>query len=141
MATDIYCPVEVYPGRATNRTNLWVHFMHLHVKNTIVVLNKVPVPHPCCNQCYLFIPRGAMVAGYLGTAIYKRGLKQNIRHHHPGSGGGGVTGTVPGGLEGVHLQVTGQYADLRRHRLSQVALEPPEIVEEMGTVLLSDMSR
>ena len=40
------CLVEVYPEQATTRTAMLVHFLHLHVWDTVVILDKGNLPHP-----------------------------------------------------------------------------------------------
>ena len=39
------CPVEGCQGRAVVRTNLWVHFVHRHVKDAVVILEEVNLLH------------------------------------------------------------------------------------------------
>ena len=73
-------PVELFPERATSRTNLCLNAMHRHVDDIIVVLNKVPGPHPRYNKCYMFILQGEMATGHLGTEMCKRGLEKKRRH-------------------------------------------------------------
>ena len=41
------CLVEGCPGRAVTRTAMRVHFLHRHVRDTVVILEEVtPPPHP-----------------------------------------------------------------------------------------------
>ena len=35
---SIGCPVGDFEGRATMRTNFWIHFIHHHVQDAMVVL-------------------------------------------------------------------------------------------------------
>ena len=69
MNTSINFLVEGCPRRETSRTNLQLHYMHRNLEETIVILNKGPCPHPCCNQCNIFIPQDAMLARYLSTKV------------------------------------------------------------------------
>ena len=39
LLARLRCPVKGCLGGATNRTNLWVHFVHRHIRDTIVILN------------------------------------------------------------------------------------------------------
>ena len=73
----INCPLEVFPGRAIIRTNLWLHFMHQHAEDTILVLNKGPGIHPQCEQCDMFTPRVVMAELHLVTTMCKIGSEQN----------------------------------------------------------------
>ena len=78
MAID--CPVKVCPGRVTSRTNLQFYFMHWHVEDTILVINKGPGPQPQCDQCGMFIPWGEMTLRHLGNAICKISVERKRRH-------------------------------------------------------------
>ena len=40
------CPVEVFLGRAATRTAMRVHFLHRNVRDTVVFLEEVNLPHP-----------------------------------------------------------------------------------------------
>ena len=42
------CPVEGCPGRAATRTAIRVHFLHRHVRDTVVILEEGNLPHPQC---------------------------------------------------------------------------------------------
>ena len=53
--------MEVCGGRASTRTNLQIHFMHRHIRDTISILEEVdppPTPLPC--MCDMFIPWAEM---------------------------------------------------------------------------------
>ena len=67
--------MENYPWRETSCTNLLLHFMHRHVEDTTMLLNKGSVPHPQYRQCDMSKPLGVMAAGHLGTAMYKIGVE------------------------------------------------------------------
>ena len=82
-ATDIDCPVEGCPWRATILTNLRLQFMHRHVEDILVVLIEGPGTHHQCGQCDMFIPRGVMVAGHLSTKTYKRGQNESVSIYKP----------------------------------------------------------
>ena len=79
MAIAIKCLVEGYTWIDTSRINLRFYFMHWHMEDTIVVLNKGPGPHPRYEQCDMFIPQEAMAAGHLGTAMCKIGSEKKHR--------------------------------------------------------------
>ena len=40
------CPVAGFPGRVATRTSMWVHFVHRHVLDTLVILEEGNSPHP-----------------------------------------------------------------------------------------------
>ena len=43
------CPVERCPGQAATRTAMWVHFLHRHVLDTVVILEEGHLHHPRCT--------------------------------------------------------------------------------------------
>ena len=68
-----------FPGRVTRCTNLHLKLIHRHIEETIVVLKYGPGTQKRCKQCDMFIPRGEMAAGHLGTKRCKRGADKK-RH-------------------------------------------------------------
>ena len=36
---------------------MWVHFLHRHILDTMVILEEVNLPHPRCTQCDMLVPR------------------------------------------------------------------------------------
>ena len=48
---QIWFLVEGCLGGASNKTNLWVHFVHLHTQYTIVILEEGNQPYPSCPKC------------------------------------------------------------------------------------------
>ena len=58
--TRLRCPVEGCQGGATSRTNLWVHFAHRHVRDTIVILEEGKRPYPRCLKCDMFVSQRAL---------------------------------------------------------------------------------
>ena len=51
------CPLEVSMGKVARRTAMRVHFLHLNVLNTVVVLEEGNFPHPRCAQCDMLVSR------------------------------------------------------------------------------------
>ena len=49
-------PVEGCPRRVMMRTAVRVHFIHLHVLYTVVILEEGNIPHPRCPQCDMMFP-------------------------------------------------------------------------------------
>ena len=58
---------------------MWVHFLHLHVLDTMVVLEKRNPPHSRCNQCDMLVPRRALNGSYLAIAQCARGAEWKRR--------------------------------------------------------------
>ena len=61
------CPVEGCPGALATITAMRVHFVHRHVHDTVVMLEKGNLPLPRCPQCKLQFPRKALNGRHLGT--------------------------------------------------------------------------
>ena len=55
-AGSIVCPVGVYKGWLMTRTNLWIHFFHCHMQDTLVILEEENRPHPRRPACDMFVP-------------------------------------------------------------------------------------
>ena len=72
-------PVEGCPGRAAKRTAIWVHFLHRHVLDTMVILEEGNLPHPRSPQCDMLVPRRAMNARHPATDQCARGVEQKRR--------------------------------------------------------------
>ena len=56
-----------------------VHFVHLHVQDTVVILEEGNLPHPRCPRCDLQVPRKALNGRHLGTAQCKKGAERKRR--------------------------------------------------------------
>ena len=72
-------PMEGYPGRATTRTAMRVHFLHWHVLDTVIILEEGNPPHPRCAQCDRLFPRQALNGRQPDTAQCARGAERNWR--------------------------------------------------------------
>ena len=70
------CPVEGCPGWVATRTAMQMHFLHRHVLNTVVVLEKGNLPHPWCARCDIMFPRRALNVRHLATAQCARGAER-----------------------------------------------------------------
>ena len=56
-----------------------VHFLHLHVWGTVVILDKGNLPHPWSPQCNILVPWYDLNRRHLATAQWDRGAERNIR--------------------------------------------------------------
>ena len=83
------CSVEGCPGQAATRTAIRVHFIHLHVLYTVVILEEGNIPHPRCHQCDKMLP--------WRKSHFHRTVRQGI-----GSEEAAVSGR---GIEGDHGEV------------------------------------
>ena len=73
------CPVEGCPGQLATRTEMRVHFMHRHARDTVVILEDGNLPHPRCPQCDILVPWHALNRMQLDAVQCARGAEQSIR--------------------------------------------------------------
>ena len=58
---------------------MWVHFVHFvhwHVHDTVVMLEEGNLPLPRCPRCDLQVTRKALYGRHLGTLQCKKGVEQ-----------------------------------------------------------------
>ena len=72
-ARNIACPVGGCPGSATSRSTLWVHFLHHHVRDTVVILDEGSHPLPCCPRCDMSVTWWDLNGKHQATTMYARG--------------------------------------------------------------------
>ena len=53
-------PVDGCSGCATTRTAMQVHLWHQHVRNTVVIIEEVDLPHPRFPLCDMLVPWRAL---------------------------------------------------------------------------------
>ena len=78
-ARSIGCPVGSCEGRATTRTNLQIHFVYRHVRDTVVIMEEVNHPYPCCPACEIFVSWATLNRRHPATALCARGSERKIR--------------------------------------------------------------
>ena len=61
-------PVEGRPGTLAMRTAMWLHFVHWHIQDTVVILEEGNFPHSWCAWCDIQVPRKALNGLHLGTS-------------------------------------------------------------------------
>ena len=61
------CPVTGCPGDLATWTVMWVHFIHRHVQNTVVMLEEGSLPLPWFPRCDLLVSRKVLNGRHLGT--------------------------------------------------------------------------
>ena len=67
------CPVERCPGVLATRAAMWVHFVHRHVHNTVLILEEGNLPLPQCPRFDLQVSRKALNRRHLGTIQCRTG--------------------------------------------------------------------
>ena len=73
------CPVEGCPGQVAMRTAMWEHFLHRNVLDTMVILEKVNLPHPQCTQYNIMVPWRALNSRQPDVSQYARGAERKRR--------------------------------------------------------------
>ena len=58
---------------------MWVHFVHRHVQDTVVMLEEINLPHPRCPWCDMQVPRKALNGRHMGTAQCAKGEERKQR--------------------------------------------------------------
>ena len=58
---------------------MWMHFMHRHVHDTVVMLEEGNLPLPRCPQCDLQVSRKALNGRHLGTLQRQKGAERKRR--------------------------------------------------------------
>ena len=66
-------PVEGCLGRAVMQTTMQVHFFHLYVRDTVIILEEVNLPHPRCPRCDMLVPWCALNGRHLVTSKCAKG--------------------------------------------------------------------
>ena len=73
------CPVEGCPEVSATQAEMWVHFLHRHVHDTVVILEEGNLPLPRCPQCDLQVSRKALNGRHLETNQCKQGAERKLR--------------------------------------------------------------
>ena len=61
------CPVKGCSGRASARTAMRVHFLHRHVRDTVVILEEEYLPNPQFFLCDILVPWKALNGNHRRT--------------------------------------------------------------------------
>ena len=73
------CQVEGFSGRASTRAAMRVQFWHRHVRDNVVILEEVNLPHPRCPLCDMLVPWKALNGMHRLTAQCTRGAERRGR--------------------------------------------------------------
>ena len=76
---DSGVPGRGLQGGAMSRDNLRVHFVHRHVRDTIVILEEGNCPHPLCPDCDMFDLWAALNWWHSYTALCAQVAKSKNR--------------------------------------------------------------
>ena len=61
--------MEDCEGQAIMRTNIRIHFVHRHMRYTIVILEEGNLPYSCCPSCNMFVPWSELNRRHPTTAL------------------------------------------------------------------------
>ena len=71
--------MEGCPGVLATRAAMWVHFVHRHVHDTVVILEEGNLPLPRCPRCDLQVSRKALNERHLESSQCKTGTERKRR--------------------------------------------------------------
>ena len=71
-----YCPIEGCIWGTVMRSALRVHFLHCHVRDTMVILEEVNLPHTGCLCCDMLVPWEALNGCHTTTTQCAKGAKR-----------------------------------------------------------------
>ena len=73
------CPIESCQGRAATQTAMQVHFLHRHIRNTMIIMEEGNLPQPRRPWCNILVPWKAMSGKHTTTAQCVKGEEQKRR--------------------------------------------------------------
>ena len=79
---SVYCRVSGIPSQGPQRrgggscTNLRIHFLHHHARETIAIMDEGNGPHPRCPNCNIFVPWAALNRRHPNTYICAREVER-----------------------------------------------------------------
>ena len=47
--------VKVFRGQVATRAKMIVHFLHIYVRDTVIILEEGNLPHPPLPKCYMMV--------------------------------------------------------------------------------------
>ena len=60
--------VEGCRRRVVTRMVIWVHFLHRHVQDTVIILSEGNLPYPRFHRCDMLMPWEALKGRHITTA-------------------------------------------------------------------------
>ena len=66
-------------GGGGSITNLWIHFLHRHLQDTIVIMEEVNCTHHRFPNCDMFAPQTALKYHCPTTTLCARGEERKLR--------------------------------------------------------------
>ena len=72
------CPVEGCQRRVATRTAMMIHLLHLHFRDTVIILEEGNLPHPGCPRCYMLVPWRYLNGRHIITNQCSKGSERKI---------------------------------------------------------------
>ena len=72
------CPFEGCRGQAETRTAMRVQFLHIHVRDTVIILEEENLPHPRVTQCDILVPWKALNGRHVTTTQCTKRAERRI---------------------------------------------------------------
>ena len=69
------CPVEECWGRVATQMAIRVHFLHQHVRDTVILMEKGNPPHSQCPWCDILVPWKALKRRHITTSQCAKGAE------------------------------------------------------------------
>ena len=64
---------------ASIRSELWVHFMHRHMRDTLLFLKEGKHPLPRCPKCDIFFTWRVLNRKHRATVMCARGVERQLK--------------------------------------------------------------
>ena len=78
---SIICPFCICVVKETIHNNMWMHFMHFHVQEYIVIFQEGTSPHPWCEVCDMFFMKRDLNCTHRCTNRCAKGVDSKCRYH------------------------------------------------------------
>ena len=57
---------------------MWFHFLHGHIRYTVIILEEGKKTHPRCPQCDMLVPWRVLNGQHLTTSQWDKGAERKI---------------------------------------------------------------
>ena len=71
-------PFEGCRGKAETRTAIRFHFLHRHVRYTVIILKDVNIPHLRCPRCEMLVTWNSLNGQHVTTAQCDKGVERKM---------------------------------------------------------------
>ena len=56
-----------------------IHFLHLHVRDTVIIMEEGNLSHPRCSRCHMMVPWRELNGRHLTTTQCTKGVERKRR--------------------------------------------------------------